>query len=130
MIHAHDRFEKGIEMIFDDNFCLIKCVNHCSSSIWHRSQKCQRPDMARLVSGCPSSSFSCSKSPCFIWWCSLVFVFGCGGCCSCMGYPHRNWVPASTPHPKLAEKIRSKHRTLELRCPSTLQVTMWVLHTL
>jgi hypothetical protein len=35
MIHAHERLEKGIEMSFDDNFCLRKCVCHCSSSLWH-----------------------------------------------------------------------------------------------
>ena len=43
---------------------------------------CQRPDMVRLVHGCPSSSFSRSKSPCFVCWCLSVFVNSCGGCCS------------------------------------------------
>src|SRR5947209_17205020 len=42
----------------------------------------RRPDMARLVHGCPLSSFSCSRSPCFVCWCLSVFVNSCGGCCS------------------------------------------------
>src|SRR5947209_4804371 len=49
---------------------------------YYAIKKCQGPDMARLVHGCLSSSFSCSKSLCVVCWCLSVFVFRCGGCCS------------------------------------------------
>src|SRR5205814_6343203 len=47
-----------------------------------KRKKYRRPDMALLVHGCPSSSFSCSKSPCFVCWYLSVFVLFFGGCCS------------------------------------------------
>ena len=43
--------------------------------------------MARLVHGCPSPSFSRSKSPSFVCWCLSILVIVCEGrcsrCCSC-----------------------------------------------
>src|SRR6266516_2222053 len=45
--------------------------------------------MALVVYGCSSSSFSCSKIPCFVCWRLSVLVNSCGGCysrcCSCQG---------------------------------------------
>src|SRR6266700_892131 len=48
-----------------------------------KEEKCQGPDMAWLVHGCPSSSFSRSKSLCFVCWCLSFLVLVCVGCCSC-----------------------------------------------
>jgi hypothetical protein len=48
MIHANNWLEKRVEMIFDENFCLIKCECHCSSSLWQHSQKGQFGQNARI----------------------------------------------------------------------------------
>src|SRR5258706_13152520 len=46
-----------------------------------------------------------------------------------MDDPHRHWGKATTSYTKQAEKTVIQHRTLELRCPGTGRVTMWVIHT-
>src|SRR5256885_16457922 len=74
---VHVRYQMG---------CLRCAYAHSSIyALWiamGKRKKYRRPDMARLVHGCPSPSFSRSKSPWFVCWRLFILVVGCEGCCS------------------------------------------------